>query len=89
MESTSRDVEAPSILLEKTSSTPPAQMSSPAMLLRYCCILVDEAAAIEASVFKVLADKRQGKLEIRISDMGGKDLPQSLAELYLSFCASR
>lgn len=51
---------------------PVAQILSLAMLLRYSCLLVDEAAAIEAAVAKVLDDKSQGGLEIRTGDMGGK-----------------
>ncbi|KAJ2978193.1 hypothetical protein NQ176_g3958 [Zarea fungicola] len=51
---------------------PVAQILSLAMLLRYSCLLEDEAAAVEAAVAKVLDDKSQGGLEIRTGDMGGK-----------------
>ncbi|TQV93607.1 3-isopropylmalate dehydrogenase [Cordyceps javanica] len=51
---------------------PVAQILSLAMLLRYSCLLVDEAAAIELAVSKVLDDTSHGGLEIRTGDMGGK-----------------
>lgn len=51
---------------------PVAQILSLAMLLRYSCLLENEAAAVEAAVAKVLDDKSQGGLEIRTGDMGGK-----------------
>ncbi|OAQ97297.1 hypothetical protein LLEC1_00066 [Akanthomyces lecanii] len=62
---------------------PVAQILSLAMLLRYSCLLVDEAAAIEAAVAKVLDDKSQGGLETRTGDMGGK---ATTAELGSAVC---
>lgn len=61
-----------------------AQILSLAMLLRYSCLLVDEAAAIEAAVAKVLDDRSQGGLEIRTGDMGGE---ASTTELGSAVCA--
>ncbi|OAA53345.1 3-isopropylmalate dehydrogenase [Cordyceps fumosorosea ARSEF 2679] len=62
---------------------PVAQILSLAMLLRYSCLLVDEAAAVEAAVAKVLDDKSQGGLAIRTRDMGGT---ASTSELGSAVC---
>jgi 3-isopropylmalate dehydrogenase len=50
---------------------PIGQILSLAMLLRYSCLLVDEAAAIENAVAKVVDVKEQGGLNIRTRDLGG------------------
>lgn len=68
----------------KGIANPVAQILSLAMLLRYSCLLVDEAAAIEAAVAKVLDDRSQGGLEIRTGDMGGE---ASTTELGSAVCA--
>ncbi|KAK2599975.1 3-isopropylmalate dehydrogenase [Conoideocrella luteorostrata] len=50
---------------------PVAQILSLAMMLRYSCLLVDEAAAIESAVQRVCETKEAGGLAIRSKDMGG------------------
>ncbi|KPM40071.1 3-isopropylmalate dehydrogenase [Neonectria ditissima] len=49
---------------------PVAQILSLAMLLRYSCLLTEEASAIEQAVAHVF-DSENGGLEIRSKDMGG------------------
>lgn len=51
---------------------PIAQILSLAMLLRYSCLLVEEADAIEKAVAKVVDVKSEGGLEVRTADLGGK-----------------
>ncbi|KAJ4857905.1 isocitrate/isopropylmalate dehydrogenase domain-containing protein [Trichoderma breve] len=51
---------------------PVAQILSLAMLLRYSCVLVEEAAAIEKAVQTVFDSKEAGGLGIRTKDMGGE-----------------
>lgn len=50
---------------------PVAQILSLAMLLRYSCLLTDEAAAIESAVQRVFEPKEAGGFGIRTKDMGG------------------
>ncbi|UNI24320.1 3-isopropylmalate dehydrogenase [Purpureocillium takamizusanense] len=51
---------------------PVAQILSLAMMLRYSCLLVDEAAAIEKAVELVFDTKESGGLGMRTRDMGGQ-----------------
>lgn len=51
---------------------PIAQILSLAMLLRYSCLLLEEAAAIEKAVTQVVDSKEAGGLGIRTGDLGGK-----------------
>ncbi|KND88103.1 3-isopropylmalate dehydrogenase [Tolypocladium ophioglossoides CBS 100239] len=51
---------------------PVAQILSVAMMLRYSCLLVDEAAAIEKAVERVFDLKEAGGLGMRTKDMGGQ-----------------
>ena len=51
---------------------PAAQILSLAMLLRYSCLLAEEASAIERAVARVFDSKESGGLEIRSRDMGGE-----------------
>jgi 3-isopropylmalate dehydrogenase len=51
---------------------PAAQILSLAMLLRYSCLLAEEASAIENAVARVFDSKESGGLEIRSRDMGGE-----------------
>lgn len=55
----------------KGIANPTAQILSLALLLRYSCGLIKEAAAIEAAVAKVLDSKDAGGLGIRTGDLGG------------------
>ncbi|KAF5138304.1 3-isopropylmalate dehydrogenase [Metarhizium anisopliae] len=50
---------------------PVAQILSLAMLLRYSCLLTNEAAAIESAVQRVFEPKEAGGFGIRTKDMGG------------------
>lgn len=50
---------------------PVAQILSLAMMLRYSCLLVEEAAAVERAVERVFELKEAGGLGIRTRDMGG------------------
>ncbi|KID72485.1 3-isopropylmalate dehydrogenase [Metarhizium brunneum] len=50
---------------------PVAQILSLAMLLRYSCLLTNEAAAIESAVQLVFEPKEAGGFGIRTKDMGG------------------
>ncbi|KAK0384697.1 hypothetical protein NLU13_7175 [Sarocladium strictum] len=50
---------------------PVAQILSLAMLLRYSCLLADEATCIEAAVRKTFNSKEAGGLGVRSRDMGG------------------
>ncbi|KAI5457186.1 3-isopropylmalate dehydrogenase [Mariannaea sp. PMI_226] len=50
---------------------PVAQILSLAMLLRYSCLLTDEALAIEKAVAKVFDSPQNGGMGIRSRDMGG------------------
>jgi 3-isopropylmalate dehydrogenase len=50
---------------------PVAQILSLAMLLRYSCLMVDEAACIEKAVRRTFESREAGGLEIRSKDMGG------------------
>jgi len=51
---------------------PVAQILSLAMMLRYSCLLVEEAAAIEKAVERVFDAKESGGLGVRTRDMGGQ-----------------
>ncbi|CEJ92673.1 Putative 3-isopropylmalate dehydrogenase [[Torrubiella] hemipterigena] len=55
----------------KGVANPTAQILSLALLLRYSCGLIEEAAAIESAVAKVLDSKDAGGLGIRTGDLGG------------------
>lgn len=55
----------------KGIANPTAQILSLALLLRYSCGLIEEAAAVEAAVAKVLDSKAEGGLEVRTGDLGG------------------
>ncbi|KAK3181924.1 3-isopropylmalate dehydrogenase [Lecanicillium sp. MT-2017a] len=57
---------------------PIGQILSLAMLLRYSCVLVDEATAIETAVAKVVDVKEQGGLNIRTRDLGGDATTEQL-----------
>lgn len=50
---------------------PVAQILSLAMLLRYSCLLTDEAAAIESAVERVFESEEAGGFSMRTKDMGG------------------
>ncbi|KAK7431382.1 3-isopropylmalate dehydrogenase [Neonectria magnoliae] len=50
---------------------PAAQILSLAMLLRYSCLLLEEASAIEQAVARVFDSKDSGGLEVRSKDVGG------------------
>ncbi|KAK7417060.1 3-isopropylmalate dehydrogenase [Neonectria punicea] len=50
---------------------PVAQILSLAMLLRYSCLLSEEALAIEQAVARVFDSKENGGLEVRSKDVGG------------------
>ena len=51
---------------------PVAQILSLAMMLRYSCLLVDEAIAIEKAVERVFEAEKAGGLGMRTKDMGGQ-----------------
>lgn len=59
---------------------PVAQILSLAMLLRYSCLLVEEAAAIEQAVERVFDAKESGGLGIRTRDMGGQATTQEVGD---------
>ncbi|KAH6989391.1 3-isopropylmalate dehydrogenase [Ilyonectria sp. MPI-CAGE-AT-0026] len=64
---------------------PVAQILSLAMLLRYSCLLVEEASAIEQAVQRVFDSKDNGGLGIRSRDMGGEAGTQQVGD---AICAA-
>ncbi|KAH7171515.1 beta-isopropylmalate dehydrogenase [Dactylonectria macrodidyma] len=59
---------------------PVAQILSLAMLLRYSCLLVEEASAIEQAVASVFDSKENGGMGIRSRDMGGEAGTQQVGD---------
>lgn len=63
---------------------PVAQILSLAMLLRYSCLLTEEADAIESAVANVVDVKSAGGLEVRTADLGGNATTKEVGDAICS-----